>query len=75
MRQFLATARMRVKESSTFGAVNLLGGYLLRAAGTGVAVANAPREVKMAADVVTTCRCCDGAVGEYLYAMLKECGV
>lgn len=48
---------------------------LLRAAGTGVAVANAPREVKMAADVVTTCRCCDGAVGEYLYAMLKECGV
>ena len=34
MRQFLATAKMRVKESSTFGAVNLLGRYLLRAAGT-----------------------------------------
>ena len=34
MKQFFATARMRVKESSTFGLVNLLGGYLLRAAGT-----------------------------------------
>lgn len=34
MKQFLATARMRVKESSTFGAVFLLGSHLLRAAGT-----------------------------------------
>ena len=34
MKQFLATARMRAKESSTFGAVNLLGNYLLQAAGT-----------------------------------------
>ena len=34
MKQFFATAKMRVKESSTFGAVNLLGGYLLRVAGT-----------------------------------------
>ena len=48
---------------------------LIKAAGTGVAVANAPLEVQMAADHVTSCRCCDGAVGEYLYAMLKECGV
>ena len=34
MKQFFATALMRVKESSTFGAVNLVGTYLLRAAGT-----------------------------------------
>lgn len=34
MKQFFATARMRIKESSTFGAVNLLGNYLLQAAGT-----------------------------------------
>ncbi len=34
MKSFLATAYMKIKESSTFGAVNVVGSYLLRAAGT-----------------------------------------
>lgn len=48
---------------------------LLREAGVGVAVANAPPEVQMAADVITGCRGCDGAVGEYLYRLIQECGL
>ena len=34
MKRFFYTAKMKVKETSTFGAVNLIGNYMLRAAGT-----------------------------------------
>lgn len=43
---------------------------LMKAAGHSVAVANAPAEVKTAADEVTNCTCVDGAVGEYLYKLI-----
>ena len=43
---------------------------ILRAAGYAVAVANAPAEVKRAADEVTLCGCSDGGVGEYLYKLI-----
>ena len=47
---------------------------LIKAAGIGVAVANAPLEVQQAADHVTNVFCHQGAVGEYLYRLIKECG-
>ena len=37
-----------------------------------MAVANAPAEVKATADEVTTCTCAEGAVGEYLYALIDR---
>ena len=43
---------------------------IMREAGYAVAVANAPAEVKSAADHVTTCTCAEGAVGEYLYSLI-----
>lgn len=46
---------------------------MMQAAGYSVAVANAPPEVKAAADEVTNCSCADGAVGEYLYKLIEEC--
>ena len=42
----------------------------MRLAGYAVAVANAPGEVKRAADEVTLCTCTEGAVGEYLYKLI-----
>ncbi|HJD21603.1 MAG TPA: Cof-type HAD-IIB family hydrolase [Candidatus Gemmiger faecigallinarum] len=45
---------------------------IMRTAGHSVAVANAPAEVKTAADEVTTCSCSDGAVGEYLYRLIDK---
>ena len=45
---------------------------LMREAGYAVAVANAPAEVKAAADHVTTCTCAEGAVGEYLYSLIGK---
>ena len=45
---------------------------IMREAGYAVAVANAPAEVKAAADHVTTCTCAEGAVGEYLYSMIGK---
>lgn len=45
---------------------------LMRTAGYSVAVANAPAEVKAAADEVTVCSCADGAVGEYLYKLVRS---
>ena len=45
---------------------------LMRTAGHAVAVANAPAEVKATADEVTTCTCAEGAVGEYLYALIDR---
>ena len=33
MKRFFFTAKMKIKETSTFGAVNLIGEYVLRAAG------------------------------------------
>ena len=45
---------------------------IMREAGYAVAVANAPAEVKAAADHVTTCTCAEGAVGEYLYALIDR---
>lgn len=48
---------------------------LIREAGTGVAVANAPIEVRRAADHVTNVLCHQGAVGEYLYQLIGECGL
>lgn len=47
---------------------------LIKAAGYGVAVANAPLEVQCAADYVTNVLCHQGAVGEYLYKLIGECG-
>ena len=43
---------------------------IMQAAGYAVAVANAPDEVKRAADEVTLCSCSDGGVGEYLYKLV-----
>ena len=34
MKRFLYTAKMKIKETSTFGAVNLIGEYVIRAAGS-----------------------------------------
>lgn len=45
---------------------------MMQQAGYSVAVANAPAEVKAAADEVTVCTCSDGAVGEYLYKLIAE---
>ena len=45
---------------------------LMHAGGYAVAVANAPAEVKAAADFVTTCTCSEGAVGEFLYDMMEK---
>jgi len=45
---------------------------IMREAGFSVAVANAPAEVKANADVVTTCTCSEGAVGEYLYRLIDR---
>ena len=45
---------------------------LMKAAGYAVAVANAPAEVKATADEVTTCTCSEGAVGEYLYKLIRK---
>lgn len=45
---------------------------LMREAGYAVAVANAPAEVKASADAVTTCTCAEGAVGEYLYQLIRR---
>lgn len=45
---------------------------LMRQAGYAVAVANAPAEVKASADTVTTCTCTEGAVGEYLYQLIRS---
>ena len=45
---------------------------LMREAGYAVAVANAPAEVKASADTVTTCTCAEGAVGEYLYQLIRS---
>ena len=39
---------------------------IMQTAGHSVAVANAPSEMRAAADEVTTCTCTQGAVGEYL---------
>ena len=45
---------------------------LMHAGGYAVAVANAPAEVKAAADFVTTCTCSEGAVGEFLYDLMEK---
>ena len=45
---------------------------MMQQAGYSVAVANAPAEVKAAANEVTVCTCSDGAVGEYLYKLIGE---
>lgn len=45
---------------------------IMREAGYSVAVANAPAEVKASADLVTTCTCNEGAVGEYLYQLIDR---
>ena len=45
---------------------------MMQMAGHAVAVANAPAEVRTAADEVTTCTCAEGAVGEYLYRLIDR---
>lgn len=45
---------------------------LMKEAGYAVAVANAPSEVKANADMVTTCTCSEGAVGEFLYQLIRR---
>lgn len=45
---------------------------IMRKAGYSVAVANAPAEVRAAANEVTTCGCTEGAVGEYLYKLISR---
>lgn len=45
---------------------------IMRDAGHAVAVANAPAEVKATADEVTICNCSEGAVGEYLYSLIRK---
>ena len=45
---------------------------MMQQAGYSVAVANAPPEVKAAANEVTICTCAEGAVGEYLYKLIEE---
>ena len=45
---------------------------IMREGGYAVAVANAPAEVKAAADRVTTCTCAEGAVGEFLYELMEK---
>ena len=45
---------------------------IMKEAGHSVAVANAPAEVKATADEVTICSCTEGAVGEYLYALIDR---
>ena len=44
----------------------------MKAAGYAVAVADAPNPVKVAADAVTLTDAADGAVGEFLYALVKQ---
>lgn len=44
---------------------------LMHEAGYAVAVANAPAEVRAAADKVTICNCSEGGVGEYLYHLIR----
>ncbi len=45
---------------------------MMQQAGYSVAVANAPAEVKAAANEVTTCTCSEGAVGEFLYKLIEQ---
>lgn len=45
---------------------------IMKKAGYSVAVANAPSEVRAAADEVTNCGCTEGAVGEYLYKLIDR---
>lgn len=45
---------------------------MMQQAGYSVAVANAPAEVKAAANEVTTCTCVEGAVGEFLYKLIEQ---
>lgn len=45
---------------------------IMKEAGHSVAVANAPAEVKATADEVTICSCAEGAVGEYLYSLIRK---
>lgn len=45
---------------------------IMKTAGYSVAVANAPSEVKAVADEVTVCTCTEGAVGEFLYKLIKR---
>ena len=45
---------------------------IMQTAGHSVAVANAPSEVRAAADEVTTCPCPAGAGGEYLYKLIDK---
>lgn len=45
---------------------------IMKEAGFAVAVANAPAEVKATANLVTMCRCEEGAVGEYLYQLIDQ---
>ena len=47
---------------------------IMKEAGHAVAVANAPSEVRAAADEVTICSCAEGAVGEYVYSLIRRCG-
>ncbi|WP_395152167.1 HAD-IIB family hydrolase [uncultured Allofournierella sp.] len=44
---------------------------LMQAAGSAVAVGNAPQEVKQAAKKIVS-NCMDGGVGEYIYALIKH---
>ena len=44
----------------------------MKKAGYSVAVANAPSEVKAAANEVTNCDCTGGAVGEFLYKLISK---
>ena len=45
---------------------------IMKKAGYSVAVANAPSEVKAAANEVTNCDCTGGAVGEFLYKLISK---
>lgn len=45
---------------------------MMQQAGYSVAVANAPAEVKAAANEVTICTCVEGAVGEFLYKLIEQ---
>ncbi len=45
---------------------------MMKKAGYAVAVANAPSEVRAAANEVTSCGCSEGAVGEFLYRFIDR---
>lgn len=45
---------------------------MMKKAGYSVAVANAPSEIRAAANEVTNCSCIEGAVGEYLYKFIDR---